>query len=68
MKEVIASLFLALVLCISALGQTSELKTTGTDLAHQCADRQSPSNKSRELLQTIWMHILKNGKGLRQFW
>jgi hypothetical protein len=40
MKQVIASLFLALVLCISALGQTSELKTTGSDLAHQCADRQ----------------------------
>ena|ERR1700722_3108698 len=39
MKQMIASLFLALALCISAPGQSPGLKTTGTDLVHQCADR-----------------------------
>ena len=48
MKQVIASFFLALVLCISALGQTSELKTTGTDPAHKCADRQLTKRSAAE--------------------
>jgi hypothetical protein len=36
----VATILLGLALCASALGQTPGLKTTGTDLVHQCADRQ----------------------------
>jgi hypothetical protein len=36
----IAMILLGLMLCVSALAQGPALKTTGTDLVHQCADRQ----------------------------
>jgi hypothetical protein len=42
MKPVTAIVLLGLVLCVSALGQSPGFKVpeTGTDLVHQCADRQ----------------------------
>jgi hypothetical protein len=42
MKTVIALVLLGLTLCVSALGQPPGFKVpeTGTDLIHQCADRQ----------------------------